>query len=202
MRRGWTRQPFRRRPGADAGLTLIELLVALVIFALLGVMAYRAVAAAAASRERIAAELLRWRAIANFFQVAEIDLAQFVQRPVGAQTATSASLALNRAEDGTSEIGFLKLDGSGGAVRRRGYRFDGERIVQLRWPGIDATTAPAAYPILDRVKAMHWTILTADGQRSGTWPPVGVSAAAAPAAIEFELELPDVGTLQRVFVIR
>jgi general secretion pathway protein J len=158
-------QPLRPRR-RHAGLTLIELLVALIIFAILGVMAYRAVSAAADNRERIAAEFGRWHDIANFFQVTEIDLTQFVRRPLSVQLTPTASLTLSRANDGTTrEISFLKLDGGAGAVRRRGYRFDGGRIIQLRWPGTDAQTPPAEYPILDHVKASSPP--TASATRSG-----------------------------------
>lgn len=183
-------------------MTLIELLVALVIFAILGVMAYRAVSSTADNRERIAAEFQRWHDIANFFQVAEIDLTQIVPRPPSAPEMPISSLTLTRADDGTtSEISFLKLDGTAGAVRRRGYRFAGQQVSQLRWAGADAQTLPAEYPILDHVKALHCAVLTADGQRVVTWPAPSANAATMPAAIEFELELPDAGTLRRLFVI-
>lgn len=192
----------RRRHRSCAGLTLIELLVALIIFALLGIMSYRAVASAADNRERIAAEFQRWHDIGNLFQITEIDLTQSVARPATAQITTTATLSLTRATDGTTAISFLKLDGTGGAVRRRGYRFDGHRILQLRWPGVDSESAPTEYQILDHVKALRCTALTADGQESATWPAPGVDPASVPAAIEIELELPDAGTLRRVFVLR
>ena len=190
---------------AVRGVTLIELLVALVIFSVLGIMSYRAVAMAIESRQRIVAELQRWRDIAGFFQALESDLSQYVERPQpGAPmgTSTTETLHLNVAGDGTTEFSFLKLDGAGGNVRRRGYRFAQGQILQLRWPGTDALSQPDTYVVLNKVTRMQCSVLGSDGQARSNWPDQQAGATMTPAAIDIQLELSDAGTIRRLIAVR
>jgi general secretion pathway protein J len=192
-----------RTAAGSAGLTLIELLVALAVFAVLGVMTYRAVATAADAREHVASEFRRWRAIANYFQIIQTDLTQLVIRPLALGEAPSTALTLTPASDGSaSELSFIKLDGTGGAVRRRGYRFDGQHVIQLRWPGTDSTTVPSSFVVLDNVRTLQIFAVTVDGRRLSTWPENTRNSDSVPAAIEVQLETPDVGNLRRLFALR
>jgi general secretion pathway protein J len=185
-------------------MTLIEMLVALAVFAVLGVMGYRAASTAMESRQRVAAELQRWRDIANLVQIVETDLSQYVERP-GATAGGAAALAngiVLASADGTSQLSFLKLDGGGGSVRRRGYRLDGQRVLQLRWPGTDAVSSPEPHAVLDRVAALRWAVIGADGRRYPDWPPREGGRTMKAAAVDLELELPDVGTIRRLVALR
>jgi general secretion pathway protein J len=188
---------------AECGLTLIEMLVAMVVFAVLGVMGYRATATAMESRQRVAAELQRWRDIANFVQIIESDLTQFIERPrnVGTGNSVTAETLVLTQSNGATELSFLKLDGGGATVRRRGYRLDGQRLIQLRWPGTEAASIPEAHPILDKVTALRCTVLVADGQRYSVWPDLKGGQQLKPAAVDVELEIPDVGTIRRLVAL-
>ena len=186
---------------AECGLTLIEMLVALAVFAVLGVMGYRATATAMETRHRVATELQRWRDIANFVQIIESDLTQFVDRPGNVGAATTGGLLLSQT-GGNSELSFVKLDGGGATVRRRGYRLDGERLVQLRWPGTDPVSVPEAHPILDRVTVLRCTVLAADGKQYLVWPNLRGERQVKPAAVDVELEIADVGTIRRLVALR
>lgn len=186
---------------AECGLTLIEMLVALAVFAVLGVMGYRATATAMETRHRVATELQRWRDIANFVQIIESDLTQFVDRPGNVGAATTGGLLLTQTE-GNSELSFVKLDGGGATVRRRGYRIEGERLVQLRWPGTDPVSVPEAHPILDRVTVLRCTVLAADGKQYPVWPNLKGERQIKPAAVDVELEIADVGTIRRLVALR
>jgi general secretion pathway protein J len=194
-------QPWRH---AAAGMTLIEMLVALAIFAVLGIMGYRAASTAMESRQRVVAELQRWRDIANLVQIVEIDLSQYIERP-GATASGVAAIAngiVLTSADGGSQLSFLKLDGGGGSVRRRGYRLDGQRVLQLRWPGTDAVSSAEPHVVLDKVTALRCAVIGVDGQRYIDWPPREVGRTMKPAAVDMELELPDVGTIRRLVVLR
>jgi general secretion pathway protein J len=188
----------------SSGMTLIELLVALVIFAILGVMGYRATAVAVESRERIAAEMQRWRDIANFLQIVEMDLIQRVERPaqvvVEGAAKPSASFLVRPSSDGL-EFSFLKLDGGGGRPGRRGYRFKDGQVWQLRWPGTDDQSEPEPFVVLEKVDALHCTVIVSDGTRYTTWPDEQTGGTNKPVAVEIEMELPDVGTIRRLIAL-
>jgi len=194
----------RRRSAYMLGLTLIELMVALIIFAILGVLSYRAVSAATDRQVQLAKDFQRWRDITRFLHMTESDILQVVVRPPAPTSSAQPSVMVVPTTDRTqSGLGLLTLDGTSGAVRRRGYWFDGGRIMLMRWPGAETGSAPLRDSVLEEVTALRVSVLGADGQKSDTWPPgETVATTALPVAIEIELELPDAGTIRRLFALR
>ena len=71
-----------RRAMKPRGFTLVEVLVALAILALIGVLAYRAMAALADGESRLAVETSRWTTLDAFFARVEGDLRAAVPRDV------------------------------------------------------------------------------------------------------------------------
>ncbi|HSS70418.1 MAG TPA: prepilin-type N-terminal cleavage/methylation domain-containing protein, partial [Casimicrobiaceae bacterium] len=67
--------------GLRTGFTLVEVLLALVILAVIAVLGYRAVAALSESETRLSAEAARWRTLDLFFARLEGDLRQAMPRP-------------------------------------------------------------------------------------------------------------------------
>ncbi len=186
-----------------SGMTLIELMVALAIFAVLGVVSVRAVTATTESRQRLADALQRWGEITRLLQMTESDLMQIVARPPSPGGANPPSTIVAQPSAGTgSEFSFIRLDGGRNTVRRRGYRLEGDRVVLLRWPGVDMESTPTKDVVLENVKALRISMITAAGRRSAFWPPDPASAGTLPVAIELELELPDAGTIRRLFALR
>ena len=77
-----------RLPRRQRGLTLIELMVALAIFAVLGVLSYRALAEVSTSRTRLEDGFERWRNIGRAMQRIDADLLQVVA-PAAANPAAN-----------------------------------------------------------------------------------------------------------------
>jgi general secretion pathway protein J len=184
------------------GLTLIELMVALTIFAILGVLSYRAVSAATDRQGQLAREFQRWRDIARFLHMTESDILQVVVRPPAQTKPAQPSIMVVPKTDNTqSGLDLLTLDGTSGAVRRRGYWLDGGCVMLTRWSGVEL--APVRDIVLEDVMALRISAVGPDGQKSNTWPPNGAATTTGlPAAIEIELELPDAGTIRRLFALR
>ena len=193
------RQPERRQ----RGLTLIELMVALAIFAVLGVLSYRALAEVSTSRTRLEEGFERWRSIGRAMQRIDTDLLQLVAPAASSSPTTSAQasppLLLTRAASGGAELQLLRLDEARG-VRRVGYRLVDGRLDWLRWSGRDAFGEPTVEPLLGNVRNVRWRFLTG-GNRVDAWPP-GDRRGTLPDAVILELELPDHGTLTRFIALR
>lgn len=192
-----------RHVAAMLGVTLIELMIALTILAVLGIMSYRAVSAATDRESHLSAEFQRWRDIARFFQMAEADLLQAVGRPAEAGVSQPVSIA-PASDTRPSGLTLIRLDGGNGSVQKRAYLHERGRIVLQSW--MDATTGlePSQDVILENVVSARFLAIGSDGARNDRWP-AGESvaaAAAAPVAIEIELELTDVGTLRRLYSVR
>ena len=192
-------QPAHRQ----RGLTLIELMVALAIFAVLGVLSYRALAEVSTSRTRLEEGFERWRSVGRAMQRIDADLLQLVAPATSSSPTTSAQasppLLLTRAASGGAELQLLRLDEARG-VRRVGYRLVDGRLDWLRWSGRDAFGEPTVEPLLGNVRNVRWRFLTG-GNRVDAWPP-GDRRGTLPDAVILELELPDHGTLTRFIALR
>lgn len=200
MRQRTARLRLTRTASRSIGLTLIELMVALAIFSVLGILSFRAIDAATITRDHLSSESRRWQEITRFLQLTETQLLQIVARP----TVPGSSLIVGPASDGAEgfQFSFLKLDGARNSVRRVGYRFEKSHIVLLRWPGVDASVSPTEDVVLERVKDLRLNFITDDGRTSATWPAQPPSAHGLPEAIELQLEVNDVGTLRRLIALR
>jgi general secretion pathway protein J len=194
-----------KHAAGQRGLTLIELMVALAIFAILGVLSYRALAEVATSNSRLEENFERWRTISRSLQRIDTDLIQVVAPARSSEATpgtpqTGAAMILGRAANGGGpELQFLRLDDSRG-VRRVGYRLVDGRLDWLRWSGRDAVGEPAVEPLLANVRGLRWRFLL-NNNRIDAWPP-GNNAVVLPDAIILELDLPDVGTLTRMISLR
>ena len=183
------------------GLTLIELMVALAVFAVLGLLSYRALAQIGDHRERIGAELARWREIGRGMLRIETDLLQVVAPLAQPESEPPPALELRRLPDSGHELRLLVADGTRGKVARVAYRFDHGRLEWVRWPGRLAQGNPAIDPLIDKVDAVRWRFLF-NGRRLDAWPPDNAQAALLPQAVELELELADAGTITRLVPLR
>lgn len=177
------------------GLTLIELLVALAVFAVLGTLSYRGVAQLVDGRVLLGRELERWRALERALGLVETDLLQL---------AAPQPLAGNppplEASPGGGELRFITMSAPQ-SPRRVGYRVRDERLEWRRWPGRDAGAAPDVDTLLDAVRAARWRFLDA-GTWHDRWPPASGAPDRLPAAVELRLDLADIGTVTRLYALR
>ena len=87
------------------GFTLLEVLIAVAVVAVIAVLGYRAIAALADSESRLSAEATRWRALDLFFARLEGDLRQAVPRSARlAETREAAWLGTIADADGNAAL--------------------------------------------------------------------------------------------------
>jgi len=205
-----------RRHGA--GLTLIELMVALALLGVVGLLTWRATSQLVDARERIGAELSHWQALVRTSALIERELMQIAPPELaeGAhQAGTAASLpTLELEADGNgrrSRLAWAVIGGEQGFGRVE-IRHENRRLEALVWPDREALGEAIRLPLLDEVDALRWRLL-AGGQTHDRWPATeernrsrgrGRDALVTPLpdAVEFTLELADVGPVTRVFALR
>ena len=194
------------------GLTLIELVIAIGVFALFSAMAYGALDRIMSQRERIENEQIFWRTLSLVFLRVGDDMAQVRPRRVrdidgnilpslrGQPTDTRAvaepTLELTRG-------GVIDLSAAGATVLQRvGYRLQDDHLVRLSWPVLDRgpQSKPTEAVLLKDVEAFSVRFLGPDDEWLEQWPVEGV-ANELPRGIEFTLRLKDRGEFTRSFVV-
>lgn len=152
----------------DSGLTLIEVLVSLAIFAVIGVAGLTVLTTVARTGERTDGRLER---------LAEIDRAFLVIRRDLAQIEPSDT----RLADGTLRFQRLHSDGSWKVT----YRLDDTTLI--REISLD-TAPPVAQQVLSGVASIEWRLMDAGRQLTDTWPVEGAEQQ-RPKAAELMLDV-------------
>jgi general secretion pathway protein J len=197
-----------RNASCEAGFTLVEVLLALAIFGVIAVLAYRATAALTEGEARLSAEARRWRTLEALFTRFEADIRQAVPRGsrVGSRVEP-AWLALPADGAGNAALVFTRAgaefaDDPGLAGQRIGYRLRGHAVEIAYWPRVDnaVEVQPAVYTMADGVSGFRVAYLGRAGAWRDSWPVPGESA--LPRAVRVDLTLDSGEAIERWFALR
>jgi len=180
------------------GFTLVELLVALAIFALLAAFAYRGLNILLESRATLAKESRKWRDVALFVGRVERDLQAVLNRRAKNTYGNDMAPVTSVVDLGPNPAPGLSLTRSGGglhdnalaAPQRVAYRFMDGRVMRLAWPAVDSAPRidPAATTVIEGVRGLAFRFMDVRGEWRPAWGLSG-SPDAMPSAVEMTLEL-------------
>ena len=161
------------------GFTLLEVLIAVVIFALLGMAGYSGLDAVLKARARLDDENRQWRAVALFWTRLGHDLNAFVHRPARLRGAAPQPAFLGEAQavgEFAAQLELTRLgaaDAGNAPPERVAYRLREGKVEWLRWPALDSD--PRAKPdvavLLERVAALEFAYRDRAGLWNPRWPP-------------------------------
>ncbi len=184
------------------GFTLIEVLVALSILALVAVLAYRATAALSDGELRLTSEVERWRRLDALFSRIESDARSAVPRAVRNELQREVAWSATVDAQGDAVFVFTRAGAEfapdpGVAGQRIGYRRAGDAIEVLYWPRLDnvASAQPVAYALAHDVAHFRVGYLATGGRWIAQWPVLGEPA--VPPALRVELTLADGSVVER-----
>jgi len=201
----------RRR--ATAGFTLLELLVAMAIFAILGTLALSGYTELQRQSEYAELRLERMREVQRAVQTIGQDLAQIEPRPIReplGETRLPAVLAVDSVEYGLqfTRAGWSNTAGlARPTLQRVGYRLDSEGLWRDHWAVLDRTLVlePTRRKLLGNVRDVRFRFMTPNREWVDRWPasddPVGADDRARPAAVEVILQLEDWGEIRRLIEV-
>lgn len=193
--------------GRAAGFTLLELLIALAIFAIMSVIAYGGLRTVLETRDHAAAAAERLAALQLAFVIIGRDLEQAIDRPVRDEFGDR-----ERAMEGNAET--LEFTRGGwrnpaglqrSELQRVAYAVEGAELQRLTWPVLDRTQGSTARSttLLDEVEEFSVRYLDAGREWQEYWPTgaAGLPGAegALPIGVEVSLATERWGRITRLF---
>jgi general secretion pathway protein J len=185
----------RSQPPLNQGFTLLEVLVAITIFALLGMAGYSGLDAVLKARARLDDENSQWRSVALLWHRLGRDLSAYVDRPVRLRGSAPQASFLGEPttlSEYASQLEITRLgatDSGYSPPERVAYRLREGKVEWLRWPALDS--APRAIPdiavLLDNVAALEFSYRDNAGNWNLRWPPAANQP--QPTAVKVTLTL-------------
>lgn len=200
--------PRRRAAG---GFTLLEVLVAMAIFAVISVLTMQGLREMTASRTRLLREGERLAAVQSAFAILGRDLEQAVGRRIRDEYGNQrpALLGGEREPDAVelTRGGFRNPSGRPrSSMQRIAYRLSEGSILRRVWPVLDraSNAVPESQPLLAEVSGFKVEFLDRNHKWCSSWPAEEDALArqgALPKAMRVTIELADWGTVARVFPV-
>ena len=194
----------KRLKSLSQGFTLLELLVAMVIFSFMSIMAYTALANVFKSNEVIVAQEVKLKKLQRSMMFIERDIRQLVLRPRSTGYG-KPSPAVDSGLDAEGIIEFTRAGNSNptGLVRsslqRVRYHLQDKKLVRMSWNLVDHIDAePIAMSLLEDVESLSFKFLNNNNSWKENWN----SAVEIPKAVELTLEHKNWGKIVRLFFIQ
>ena len=195
------------------GFTLIEVLVAMAVFAVLAAFCYGTLSQTLLSAEILSERMDRLQALQRTMRMLTDDLQQLAPRPVRDELGDNLRPAL----DTGFQSGFaLELTRSGwsnpivlprSTLQRAAYRIEEDELVRYHWYTLDRTLSnePVSVALLDGVEGVEFRFLEGNDNYSTEWPPIGrpgpLGVRQRPRAVEITLLLAEEGEIRRLIEV-
>jgi general secretion pathway protein J len=197
---------------SEGGFTLLEILVALAIFALVSVIAYSGLDSVASTKSALDKEIRFWRELGLVFDRMEADFLQSVPHPLrdGPEVLLPPLRGGNAGGGGNSEnsgffIELIRQDENRAQVRVRYLCEQGRLTLRVSTVSLfgevsgNDTVWAVDTPLLQAVERCETAFLNASNAWLAEWP--GDQALARPRAIRISLALAGHGPFERIFHI-
>ncbi len=199
------------------GFTLLELLVALALFAVLSLLTFSSLRAMIDSREQTRIEGERLAEVQMAFARLGLDIQQAVPRSIrdeyGNQLAAMSygTAAVDAFELTVGGRRSLVPGRSGGGLQRLGYLRQEDKLLRESWPVLDRGPGLESFrqPVLSGVELFELRFLGENNEWYNHWPPARITPPGEmappddrlPRAVEIIVELEDWGRLRRLFPV-
>ncbi len=190
------------------GFTLLELIVAIAIFALISAMTYPAMIEILDLGNEAQQQAERLTEIQKAMTIIARDVRQVVDRPVRDSFGSEVKAVVG----GGGISAVLELSRSGwrnpvGMARphlqRVAYLFADEKLMRQSWYVLDraSDTVASEQLLIEAVEAVEIRFMDDTGKWQEFWPPADPDKPALPQAIGVVVELQDWGRINRIFRI-
>jgi general secretion pathway protein J len=203
-------RPRHSRSHAQHGFTLLEVLVAVVVFGIISLLAYGGYNQLIQQSDIVERSAGRTRAVQSTMQRMTEDFAMLEPRPIREPLGESLEPAL-RSGVGAETLADLTRSGwtnpagiPRSTLQRVTYRLENNKLRRAYWNALDRTLTaePTSAVLLDKVRTVSFRFMDQNQSWHDQWPPLGYSGPDAarlrPIAVEITLDLEDWGKLVRL----
>jgi len=192
--------PAARNGARQRGFTLLEVVVAVALFALVAALAYGGLQSVLDARAQMAEQAQRLARLQFAVGLIERDVRAAAARPVRdalgqrlpALIGTSTGIELSRHGHANA------LAQPRAEIERAAYSRREQPLQRLRWPTLDR--APGSQPeiteLMEGVRELRFRYFSRDGRESDRWPPQR-AVSTLPARVEVELQIDGIGRIRR-----
>jgi general secretion pathway protein J len=193
---------------STSGFTLLELLVAVSIFALISAMAYSGLQSVMNQQQQTAQRSERLADLQLVYRVMQRDLGQLIARPIRNQFGDEA-----KALEGGSGFAGVEFSRAGypnpagflrSEIQRVAYLPDQDVLLRRSWRVLDRAqdSEPDEQVLVEQMERFEMRFLDNNDQWQDRWPPLQNQAGTDPGlpkAVEVQLALEEIGTLNWLF---
>jgi len=200
--------PCPNAPMPGRGFTLLELLIAVSVFAIMAVMAYGGLGNVISNSEQSEKALQRLQQVQLAILKISRDFNQLSKRSIRDEYGNSNNYIMT----GQGQDTIIEFSRGGrpnpaellrSHLQRVAYKLDDGKLKRLNWKHLDRAqhSEPHETVLMDDVDSMELRYLDSNNQWHQEWPPLNQSGSASVSlvAIEVKLELKDWGELVRLY---
>ncbi len=196
------------------GFTLLELLIASIIFAIMAVMAYGGLNNVMSNSKASQQALKRLQQIQQSVSVLNRDFSQIVPRSIrdefgNPQPYLSAGNNIDNLVEFSRGGRVNPANLLRSSLLRIAYQFDDEKLVRLQWPQMDRAQETEAKKtiLIDNLNEVTIRFLDQNAEWQEQWPPLNATGGADSGntteliGIEIVLDLKDWGEIRRLYAM-
>lgn len=202
----------RHRQYYNSGFTLLELLVAVSVFAVIAALASGGFNAVLNTASRSEEQMTRLAELQKAMVIIARDAEQAVERPIRDEFGGTLPPMV-----GSQSTTLLEFSRTGlrnpsqiarSHIQRIGYRHEDGVLYRLSWPVLDRAqdTEANEYQLVEGIEEVEIRYLDDNREWQDQWPPLVVTSAstanALPKAIEITLDIEGLGEVPRLYRVR
>ncbi len=190
----------------QSGLTLLELLLALGIFAVVSVMAYSGLQNVIIADERIEYHSKQLLSLQRSFLTIAQDLTYLTGRPIRDRFGDNQS-PFTASEQGVYQLEFTRSSWfnpgnlSRSTLQRVAYGIEDQHLVRYHWLMLDQAqdSEPFKSTLLKDVEQLKIRLLDSQEEWHDSWPPLNPQTASQPKGVEITLSIKGLGDIRRLY---